>query len=73
MDDQVAEPDRRGVAVGVGGVVALDRGRDAAAEAPAPDQHRADQRVVDPELAALAAHPLLGSLGRPGCAECPAP
>ena len=60
VDDHVGEPDRRGGAGGVGGVMALDRRGDLRADPPAADQHRADQGVVDAELAALAAHALVG-------------
>ena len=41
-------------------VMALDRRGDALGKAPAADKDRADQRMVDPELATLAPHPRLG-------------
>ena len=66
VDDRVGEADRGSVPVRVGGVVALDRGGDRRLQAPAADEDGADQRVVDPELATLAADALLGVLGAPG-------
>ena len=49
-----------GEALGVLGVVALDRDRDPLRQVPAPGQDAADQRVVDAELLAFLAQPLLG-------------
>jgi hypothetical protein len=62
MDDQVGESDRRCVAAGVGSVVALDGTRDRVRDAPAADQHRPDDRMIDPELAALAPRVVVGRL-----------
>ena len=42
--------------------MALDRRGDDRRQAPAADEHRADEGVVDAELAALAASALLGRL-----------
>src|SRR4051794_17455336 len=64
VGEHVGEADEGGVAGGVVGVVALDRGRDRLGQVPAPGQHAADQRVVDAELAALVVQPLLGRPGR---------
>ena len=55
-----AARDHRGEAFGVLGVVALDRDREPLRQVPAPRQHAADQRVVDPQLLAFVAEPLLG-------------
>ena len=41
-------------------MVALDRDRDPLRQVPAPGEHPADQGVVDPELLAFVAQPLLG-------------
>ena len=49
-----------GEAFGVLGVVALDRDRDPLRHVPAPRQNAADQGVVDAELVAFVADPLLG-------------
>ena len=64
MREHVREADEGGVALGVVGVVALDRRRDRARQVPAPGEHAADERVVDAELAALVVQPLLGRAGR---------
>ena len=60
----VREADERGVALGVVGVVALDRGGDRLGQVPAAGEDAADQRVVDAELAALVVQALLGRAGR---------
>ena len=65
MGEHVGEPDERGLAVGVLGVVALDHARDRARQSPAPGEHAADERVVDAELAALALEALLGRRASP--------
>ena len=52
--------DHRRQAVGVLGVVALDRDGDPLRQVPAPGEHAADQGVVDAELLAFVAQPLLG-------------
>ena len=64
MGDHVGEADVGGVAVGVLGVVALDRGGDGAREVPAAGEDAADQGVVDAELAALVVQALLGRARR---------
>ena len=48
--------------VGIRRVVALDRRGDDLRQAPAAHQHRADERMVDAELAALATGALVGRL-----------
>jgi len=62
VSDQIGELHRCGNAFRFRRMVALDRGRNWSRQAPAPNEDRADQRVVDPELAALAAQPLLWSV-----------
>ena len=62
--EHVREADEGGVALGVVGVVALDRGGDGARQVPAAGEHAADQRVVDAELAALVVQALLRRAGR---------
>ena len=64
VGDEVGERNRRGRALGVVGVVALDRRADRRREAPAANEHAADQGVVDPELAALGGNAILGGLSR---------
>ena len=64
MGEHVGEAHEGGVAGGVVGVMALDRGGDRLGQVPAPGQHAADQRVVDAELAALVVQPLLGRARR---------
>ena len=59
-----ASRDHRRQAFGVVGVMALDRDRDPLRHVPAPGQHAADQGVVDAELVAFFADPLLGRVGR---------
>ena len=63
MGDHVGQRDHRGEALGVLGVVALDRDRDLMREVPAPREHTADQRVVDPQLVAFFAKALFGGVG----------
>ncbi len=63
MNDRVGKADHGGMSVGVGRVVALDGGGDRGLQAPAADQDGADQRVVDPQVAALAPDAGLGCLG----------
>ena len=58
--DHVGEADHGGHALGLAGVVALDRLGDAGVDAPAPGEDAADERVVDAELAALLGDPLVG-------------
>ena len=65
VGEHVGEPDERGLAVAVLGVVALDHAGDRLRQAPAAGEDAADERVVDAELAALALDPLLR---RPGLA-----
>ena len=60
MREHVGEAHEGGVALGVVGVVALDRGRDGVRQVPAAGEDAADQRVVDAELAALVVQALLG-------------
>ena len=60
MGEHVGQPDERGLAGGVLGVVALDDRGDGLRQAPAAGEDAADQRVVDAELAALAVDALLG-------------
>ena len=60
MREHVREADEGGVALGVVGVVALDRRGDRARQVPAAGEDAADQGVVDAELAALVVQPLLG-------------
>ena len=60
MGDHVGGRDHRREAVGVLGVMALDRDRDPLRQVPAPGQDAADQRVVDAELVAFVAQALLG-------------
>ena len=60
VGDHVGEADVGGVALGVLGVVALDRGGDGAREVPAAGEDAADEGVVDAELAALVVQALLG-------------
>ena len=57
--DHVGGGDHPGQAIGAIGVMALDRDGDPLRQVPAPRQHAADQRVVDPELLALVAEALL--------------
>ena len=64
MGEHVREADEGGVALGVVGVVALDRRGDGLGEVPAAGEDAADQRVVDAELAALVVQALLGRAGR---------
>ena len=54
VGEDVGQPDERGVAVDLVGVVTLDRVGDRLRQAPAAGQHTADDGVVDAELAALA-------------------
>ena len=61
MGDHVGGRDHRREAVGVLGVMALDRDRDPLRQVPAPGEHAADERVVDAELLAFVAQALLGS------------
>ncbi len=61
MDDQIAEADRRGVTGRIRCMVALDRRADRTRKAPAADENGTDEGVVDPEVAALAAGPLVGN------------
>ena len=63
VGDHVGGRDHRGQAVGVLGVVALDRDRDPLRQVPAPGEDAADQGVVDPELLAFLAQALLGGAG----------
>ena len=63
MGDHVGGGDHRGEAVGVVGVVALDRDGDPLRQVPAPGEDAADQGVVDAELLAFVAQPLLGGTG----------
>ena len=63
VGDHVGGGDQRGEAVGVLGVVALDRDGDPLRQVPAPGEDAADQRVVDAELLAFVAQPLLGGAG----------
>ena len=60
MREHVREADEGGVALGVVGVVALDRRGDRVRKVPAAGEDAADQRVVDAELAALVVQALLG-------------
>ena len=62
MGDHVGGGDERGEAVGVIGVMALDRDRDPLRHVPAPGQDPADQGVVDPELLAFLTQPMLGGV-----------
>ena len=59
VGEHVGEAQQRGLALVVG-VVALDRAGQAARQAPAAQQHAADQRVVDAQRAALGPHALVG-------------
>ena len=63
VGEHVGKAHHRGLTLGVVGVVALDRAREAARQAPAPSEDAPDERVVDAQLAALAAHALLRSTG----------
>ncbi len=63
MGEHVGKSHQCRFAVGVLRVVALDHARDRLREAPAPGENAADERVVDPELAALGLDPLLGRTG----------
>jgi hypothetical protein len=65
VGEHVGEPHERGVALGVVGVVALDRRRDRPRQVPAAGEHAADQRVIDAQLAALVVQPLLRGPRRP--------
>ena len=60
MREHVREAHEGGVALGVVGVVALDRRRDRVREVPAAGEDAADEGVVDAELAALVVQALLG-------------
>jgi hypothetical protein len=55
----VREADEGGIALGVVGMVALDRGGDRSRQVPAAGEHAADQRMVDAQLAALVVQALL--------------
>ena len=63
VGEHVGEAHERGLTLRVLGVMALDRRRDRARQAPAAGEDAADQRVVDAELAALAVNALLGRAG----------
>ena len=63
VGDHVGGGDHRRQAVGVLGVVALDRDRDPLRQVPAPGEDAADQGVVDAELLAFVAQALLGGAG----------
>jgi hypothetical protein len=63
VGDHVGGCDHRRQAIGILGVVALDRDRDPLRQVPAPGEHATDQRVVDAELLAFVAQPLLGGAG----------
>ncbi len=63
VGEHVGEAHERDLALDVGVVVALDRGRDVARQAPAADKHAADERVVDAQLAALLMDALLRGSG----------
>ena len=62
VGDHVGGRDQGRQAVGVVGVMALDRDRDPLRQAPAPRQHAADQGVVDAKPVAFLAQSLLGRL-----------
>ena len=64
VGQHVGEPDERGLAVGVVGVVALDRRGEPVRQRPAAGEHAAHERVVHAELEALLVETLLGRAGR---------
>ena len=61
--EHVGEADEGGLALGVLGVMALDRRGHGTGQAPAAGEDAANEGVIDAELAALAMHALLGRLG----------
>ena len=63
MGEHVGQPDDRGLALAVVGVVALDHARERLGQAPAAREHAADERVIDAELSALGGQPLLWRAG----------
>ena len=64
MGRHVCRGDQRGQAVGVLGVVALDRHRDPLRQIPAASQNASDQSVVDPQLVPFLFEALLRGAGR---------
>ncbi len=63
MGEHVGEADDRGRALGVVGVVTFNCTTESRRQPPAAGEDATDDGVIDPELTALAHHPLLGRTG----------